>query len=317
MDIFMRLYYGGILWDIRGKVFRGIAVDMSKHAALDRYYSYSFLVPGMLVYGIIFVFPTLMSFFFSFTRWDLSTWTYIGFDNYKSFFQEYALVKSLSNTIVYAVLSSGCKVILGLFLAVVCCSKLRTKGFLETVIYFPNILSPLAVGIMFSSLMHPTKGLINQVLSLLGVVGPDWLGNPRLALYSIILTDIWKGVGVSTVIYIAGIKAIPTEYYEACVVDGGNSLTKFAKITVPLVRPARNTVIILSFIGGLRSFGLVWSMTQGGPGFSSDVLASVIYKQYINGFYGLSIAGNVILLILVSMIAFPLYRFLNRGEYAI
>lgn len=286
-----------------------------KHNVLDKYYSSSFLIPGMIVYGVIFVLPTLMSFFFSFTRWDLTNWTFIGLDNYKSFFHEHALVKSLSNTFIYAVLTSAAKVVLGLLLAVVCCSGLRTKSFLQTLIYFPNILSTLAVGIMFSSLMHPTKGLINQALSLVGIAGPDWLGNPRLALYSIILTDIWKGAGVSMVIYIAGIKAIPTEYYEACEVDGGSSFIKFSRITVPLVRPARNTVIILSLIGGLKSFGLVWSMTQGGPGFSSDVLASVIYKQYVNGFYGLSIAGNVILLVVVCAIAFPLYRYLNKeGE---
>jgi len=126
--------------------------------------------------------------------------------------------------------------------------------------------------------------------------------------------DVWKGVGLATVIYIAGIMSIPLEYYEALQVDGGNNWHKFRYITLPLVRPAMHSVIILSFIGGLRSFDLIWAMTKGGPGFATDVIASIIYKQYQAGFYGLSTAGNVILFIAVALLGVPLYRFLTKRE---
>jgi ABC-type sugar transport system permease subunit len=142
---------------------------------------------------------------------------------------------------------------------------------------------------------------------LLLIVGPDWLGNTRIALLSVALVDVWKGVGIATVIFIAGIMSIPEEYFEALMMDGGNGFHKFWNIILPLSRPAMNSVIILAFIGGLRSFDLIWSMTKGGPGFSTDLIASIIYKQYQGGFYGLSTAGNVILFVVVSALAFPLY----------
>jgi raffinose/stachyose/melibiose transport system permease protein len=128
------------------------------------------------------------------------------------------------------------------------------------------------------------------------------------------LVDVWKGIGMATVIFIAGIMSIPEDYYEALMIDGGNAWHKFKSIILPLSRPAMNTVIILSFIGGLRSFDLIWTMTKGGPGFSTDLIASIIYKQYQAGFFGLSTAGNVILFVLVSALAFPLYAYLNKKE---
>ncbi|GAA3331288.1 hypothetical protein GCM10020331_087280 [Ectobacillus funiculus] len=106
----------------------------------------------------------------------------------------------------------------------------------------------------------------------------------KIALLSVALVDVWKGVGMATVIFIAGIMSIPEDYYEALMIDGGNAWHKFWNIILPLSRPAMNSVIILAFIGGLRSFDLIWAMTKGGPGFSTDLIASIIYKQYQAGF---------------------------------
>jgi raffinose/stachyose/melibiose transport system permease protein len=128
------------------------------------------------------------------------------------------------------------------------------------------------------------------------------------------LVDIWKGVGLATVIYMAGIVAVPAEYYEAAKVDGASSWSTFRHITLPLIRPATFTVITLSLIGGLRSFDLIWAMTSGGPGFASDVIASVVYKQYQAGFYGLSTAGNVVMFLVVMLIVLPLNHFMRKAE---
>lgn len=279
-----------------------------------RAYSFAFLIPAALVYGVFFLVPAVVSFFFAFTRWDLTAWNFIGFDNFKMFFSEGSLNIGFRNTIIYAVLTCGFKVILGLLLGVFLCMPLKTRGFLRSMTFFPNLISTVAVGVAFGSLMHPSKGLINAVLSQVGIGGLDWLGSVKIALFSVIFVDVWKGVGMATVIYIAGIMSIPTHYYEALAIDGGGRWAKFRYITLPLCRPAMNSVIILSFIGGLRSFDLVWTMTKGGPGFTTDLIASIIYKQYAAGFYGLSTAGNVILFIGVSLFAFPLYTFLNRKE---
>ena len=151
-------------------------------------------------------------------------------------------------------------------------------------------------------------------LAAIGIHGPGWLTDASLALYWVALVDLWKGVGLATLIYIASLAAISPDYYEAARIDGATRTQQFWRVTVPLVQPATVTVITLSLIGGLRSFDLIWAMTRGGPGFSSDVLASVIYKQYQAGFYGLSTAGNVILFILISLIILPLAWWFNRQE---
>jgi raffinose/stachyose/melibiose transport system permease protein len=279
-----------------------------------RTYSYLFLVPAFLIYFVFYLLPTVLSLFFSMTRWTLTDWDFIGFDNYVTFFSETALSIGFRNTLIYAVVTCGLKVILGLLLGAFLTSTALFKNYLRSVIFFPTLLSTIAVGIAFSIMMHPSSGLINTSLAALGIVGPDWLGNTKIALLSVALVDVWKGIGVATVIYIAGISAIPGEYYEALKIDGGSSMNAFRYITVPLSRPAMNSVIILAFIGGLRSFDLIWAMTKGGPGFTTDLIASIIYKQYQAGFYGLATAGNVILFVGVSLLAFPLYKYLTKSE---
>ena len=277
-------------------------------------YSYGFLIPGFIIYSVLFLSPTVMSFFFSMTRWTLSEWTFTGLENFIMFFSESSLNIGFRNTLVYAAVTCGLKVVLGFLLGAYLCTDIRSKGFLRSMIFFPTILSTIAVGITFSSLMHPSRGVINVGLAALGLDGPDWLGDPRLALLSVAFVDVWKGVGFATVIYIAGIQAIPAQYYEAIMIDGGSAFHKLRFITLPLSRPAMNTVILLAFIGGLRSFDLVWAMTKGGPGFTTDLIASIIYKQYQGGFYGLATAGNVLLFLIVSVLAVPLSAFLSKSE---
>jgi raffinose/stachyose/melibiose transport system permease protein len=277
-------------------------------------YPYWFLIVPGVIYFVFFVVPTLTSFYYSFTRWDLFTSRWIGLENYRTFFAEQALVIGLRNTLIYAVLTSGLKVVLGMALAVLLTSQIIARGYLRSVIFFPTLVSSIGVGLTFTILMNPEKGLINVALGHLGIAGPGWLTNPNLALISVALVDVWKGVGLATVIFIAGLVSIPGEYNEAAAVDGASRWQVFRTVTLPLARPATASVITLSLIGGLRSFDLIWSMTKGGPGFASDVIASVIYKQYQAGFYGLSTAGSVVLFLLVTIIVVPLTRWLNRGE---
>ena len=273
-----------------------------------------FFVPAAVVYGVLFLYPTVASLFFSLTRWTLYDATFIGLDNFIQFFREPFLVQGLINTLIYGTITSGLKVVLGLLLAVLLTSPIIGRGYLRAVVFFPVLVSTVGVGITFTVMMHPTQGVINETFMLLGIKGPGWLTDPRLALYSVALVDVWKGVGLATVIYIAGLASIPRDYYEASTIDGASGWQNFWNITLPLVRPATVTVIILSLIGGLRSFDLIWAMTRGGPGFTSDVIASVIYKQYQAGFYGLSTAGNVVLFLMVTIIIVPLFWFLNRKD---
>ena len=173
------------------------------------------------------------------------------FDNYATFLGDPQLMSGLRNTIIYAVLTSGLKVIISLPLAMLLTSSIRLKGLFRGIIFFPVLVSTVAVGITFATLMQPSVGLINTALGSLGLPQPDWLGNPSLALYSVALVDVWKGVGIATVIFIAGIMSIPLDYFEAARLEGG-TWVKFRHVIIPLARNATFTVILLSFIGGLR-----------------------------------------------------------------
>ncbi|MBO9112719.1 MULTISPECIES: sugar ABC transporter permease [Rhizobium/Agrobacterium group] len=277
-------------------------------------YPYWFVLPAAVIFTVLFLVPTAASFWFSLTRWDLFNADFIGLENYEQFFREPFLIQGLVNTVIYALLTSAAKTILGLLLAVLLTSGIWAQGFLRTAVFFPVLVSTIGVGITFSVLMHPTRGTINVALAAIGIDGPGWLTDPGWALYSVILVDLWKGIGLATVIFIAGLASIGQEYYEAAKIDGATRRQMFFRVTVPLVRPATVTVVTLSLIGGLRSFDLIWAMTRGGPGFSSDVLASVIYKQYQAGFYGLSTAGNVILFLLIALIVLPMTAWFNRKE---
>jgi raffinose/stachyose/melibiose transport system permease protein len=277
-------------------------------------YPYWFYLPAFAVFFVFFLLPTVSSFYYSLTRWTLFDAEFIGLENFKQFFEEPALTKGLTNTLIYAVTTSGLKVVLGMLLAVLLTSSVIGRAFMRSVVFFPVLVSTIGVGLTFTVLMEPDVGLINEVLAVVGIEGPRWLVDPKLALLSVALVDVWKGVGLATVIYIAGIVSVPREFYDAAKVDGATSVGLFRFITLPLAWPATVTVIILSLIGGLRSFDLIWAMTRGGPGFTSDVIASVIYKQYQAGFYGLSTAGNVVLFVLVTAIILPLYSFLRRRE---
>jgi raffinose/stachyose/melibiose transport system permease protein len=276
-----------------------------------------FYLPAGIIYLGIFIVPTFASLYFSLTRWNFNTSQFIGLDNFVQFFREPALVKGFVNTFIYAAVTSGAKVVLGMGLGVLLTSRIIGRGYLRSVVFFPVLVSAVGVGITFQALMDPGKGLINAALGAVGITGPGWLTNPSLALLSVALVDIWKGVGLATVIYIAGIVSIPHEYVEAARVDGAGSWQVFRRVVIPLSWPATSTVITLSLIGGLRSFDLIWATTRGGPGFTSDVIASVIYKQYQAGFYGLSTAGNVILFVVVTAIVVPLTRWLARKEVAL
>jgi raffinose/stachyose/melibiose transport system permease protein len=275
-------------------------------------YPYWFLVPGGLIFALFFLVPSGIAFYFSLTRWTLFDQEFIGLDNYRQFFAEPALLSGLTHTLIYAVVTSGLKVVLGMALAVLLTGPIIGRGFMRSVAFFPVLVSTIGIGLTFQVLMHPTEGVINQALGVVGIAGPAWLVDPQWALLSVAFVDVWQGVGLATVIYMAGILSIPGDYFEAARSDGASAWQRFRNITLPLAMPATMSVVILSLIGGLRKFDLIWAMTKGGPGFTSDVLASVVYKQYQAGFYGLSTAGNVVLFLLVLVVVLPLFWVLNR-----
>lgn len=273
-----------------------------------------YVLPALVIFTVLFIVPMIISVFFSLTVWSFTDFEFVGLKNYEMFFEDQQLMQGLANTLIYALNTSGSKVILAFFIAVFLTSSVRMRGVMRSVVFFPHLVSNVAIGITFMALMHPSKGLFNALLSSLGMEKVKFLYDPQTALPSVIFTDVWKGLSVSVVIYIAGLQAIDRTYYEAAQIDGASKAQTLWNITLPLVRPAMNTIIILSLIGGLKSFDLIKTMTDGGPGYSSTVLALTVYRQFSNGYYGMSTTGNIIMLVMISMISYPLQRYLLSKE---
>lgn len=277
-------------------------------------YSVWYILPALTVFTVLFIVPMIISVFFSMTVWSFTDFRFVGLQNYKMFFEDSQLLQGLGNTLIYAFSTSMSKVVLALLISIFLTSNIRLRGALRSVVFFPHLVSNVAIGITFCALMHPTKGVFNAVLTSFGLKASKFVYSPNTSLVSVIVTDVWKGLSVSTVIYIAGLQAIDRTYYEAAEIDGASRLQTFWNITLPLVRPAMNTVIILSLIGGLKSFDLIKTMTDGGPGNSSTVLALTVYRQFANGYYGMSTTGNIIMLVMISLISYPLQKFLLSRE---
>ena len=227
-------------------------------------YPHWFLLPGAAVYAALFIIPSFASFYFAFTRWTFFDVTFIGFDNFVTFFNDPQLSKAFTNTLIYGALTSVLKVVLGLGLGMLFTSDILAEG---TCVQWCSSLfwsSTVGVGITFQALLDPFDGVMNNVLAIFGIDGPGWLTNPDLVLYSIIGIDVWKGRSCRA--HLHG----RSRFDPARVLRSGEGrwcerVGDFRFITLPFVRPATTTVVILSLIGGLRSFEIIWATTGGGP----------------------------------------------------
>ena len=292
---------------------------------VDKTYPLWFHIPGGLVYLVLFIVPTVFSFYFAFTRWTLFKSTFIGFDNFVLFFNEPGLIGSLKNTLIYGFLTSSSKVVLGMLLAVVLSAPIIARGYLRSVTFFPVLISAVGVGLTFQVLLDPFNGIVNKVISsMTGADGPGWLTDPNIALLSVVGIDVWKGIGLATLIYIAGIAAIPNEYFEAARVDGASAWNTFRFITLPLIMPyimvavvITNTTVIVEAIIAIASYvieqvaGLV---TNGGTNYDtiSGIKGSGIVGKMIIGFFAILIwlvrmASIMVVNILITIRFIQLY----------
>ena len=247
------------------------------------------------------------------TIWNLKEARFVGLENFITFFSMTNTRTALINTAIFALVTCSVKIILGLLLAQYICNGIKSGNYLKIVIFFPYLLGNVVVALAFRAILEPA-GTVNQFLQLIGLDAVRWLTDKRFALMTCIVADIWKGIGTVTIILIAGICAIPKSYYEAAAIDGASPWRAFRKITLPLLIPSFNTVLTLCLIGGLRSYDLVQALTGGGPGYSSEVLGTVIYKLFARGSYGLATAGNVILFIIVAFVVFPINSYVAKRE---
>jgi raffinose/stachyose/melibiose transport system permease protein len=277
-----------------------------------------FALPAMLLFAFVVLVPSVRGVYYAFTNWDGldPAFSFIGSDNFGQMFQDPDAVKAIWHTLLIAVAITIIQNGVGLLLALGVNTIIKSRNLLRVLLFAPAVITPIVTAYLWRNLLGP-DGAVN---SLLGAVGlgswrQDWLGNPRLALWSIVGVIVWQFCGYSMVIFLAGMQSIPKEIYEAAAIDGGGAVRRFWSITRPLLAPAFTINLMLSIIGGIKLFDQVYGLTGGGPGHATDTMSTLIYKDaFTLGEFGYSIALAVVLTIIVAVVSSGQYLFLSRNE---
>lgn len=279
-------------------------------------YPVYFALPGIFLFLLFFIVPFLMGFRYSFTNWNFRRADFVGLENYVSILKNPNMSIAFKNTFLFTIVTTAGKVSIGMLLAALLNRKLKTTNYLRTVFYMPAVVNSIAVGIVFTSLMHPSKGLINTALRAAGLTGfqPKWLTDTGIAMLSICFIEIWKWSGYTMMILLAGMQNISKDYYEAALMDGATKWQQFTKITVPLLMASINNVVVLSIIGGLKVFDIVVATTGGGPGYATEVFNTMIYNSYSYQKYGEATAGTTLLAVMILIITLCTYRTIAKNE---
>lgn len=298
-----------------------------KRRLRETFEAYLYLLPALAVVLVFRIIPIIMSVRVSLFDWGMAgPRAFVGFGNYLAVLRDPVFWKSLLNTGWYMVFTVPLELFLSLFVAILLNQKIRALGLYRTIYYLPVVTSIVAVSVVWRWILHPDRGLLNYMLSWVGVHGIRWLQDPRglfqlivgdhsnslpyalrgpsIAMCSLIMMGVWKGIGYNIVIFLAGLQNIPRTYYEAARIDGAARFRLFRSITWPLISPTTYYVLIMSSIIAFETFAQVWIMTgppAGGPLSTTKV---VMYYFYENSFelwrlgYGASIAFIAFLIIL-------------------
>jgi raffinose/stachyose/melibiose transport system permease protein len=285
---------------------------------LQNRYPFYFVLPALILYVVFFIIPNVSGIGLAFTDWSSyrSEINFIGLDNFRRIFSpDEAYMTYISNTFIFTISTSIVKLVLGLALALLLNQGIKRFVHLyRMMVFLPAVLPILVVALIFRSILNPATGLLNTFLRGIGAdaLASPWLVDPRIALGSVIGVDTWRGVGYIMVILLAGLQTIPREYYEAAEVDGANAWSRLRHITLPLLMPAIVVVTVLNVLYGLRVFDIVYALTNGGPGYATEVLATGIFRAFAQGLYGLGTAINSLLFVILIVAGYFVIRLLQR-----
>ena len=264
---------------------------------------YLLMAPATIVALCISCFAIVFCIVLSFYKWDLiaDTRTFVGWSNYQYIFTDPLFLKSLSNTIVYAIyivfVGTALKVLLGLFM------NKNTAGhnFVQTIMFTPHIIASVAVAIVFRYMMMPEGGVFNMILGWFGLPPSGWYLDQKTALISLVIIALWSGMGYGVLLVISGLRAIPDYVYEAAKLDRSSKVNTLFKVSVPLLSPTIFYILITTCVGAFTTYDIVDLMTQGGPNNATSMLTYYIYEQGIRFMhYGRAMAAAVILMIIAS-----------------
>jgi raffinose/stachyose/melibiose transport system permease protein len=277
-----------------------------------------FTAPAMALFAFVVLLPSARGVWYAFTDWDGldPDFAFIGLDNFRQLTRDPDARQAIGNTLIIAVAITIIQNGVGLLMALGVNTVIKSRNVLRVFLFAPAVITPIVTAYLWRNLLGPT-GAVN---SLLGAVGLDswqrnWLGDPELALWSIVGVIVWQFAGYSMVIFLAGLQSVPREVYEAAAIDGAGPVRRFWSVTRPLLAPAFTINLMLSIIGGIKLFDQVWALTGGGPGHATDTLSTLIYKDaFTLGEFGYSIALAVVLTLIVAVVSTGQYAVLARQE---
>ena len=271
----------------------------------NRRKAYLFLLPNFLGFIVFTLIPVAMALFYSFTNYDGNKkMDFVGLDNFIKLFSDSSFVISLQNTIIYTIVTVPLIIVLSLLVSVLMNNGVKGAPVYRAIMLFPHIASIVAVTVVWQFLYNAKSGPINQILRSIGIANPpSWLSDKKTALLAVMIMIIWKGIGYYMITYLAGLRGIPKDQYEAATVDGANAWEKLIYVTVPNLRPVTFYATIMCIINSFQVFTPIYVMTKGGPGRATSVLVLKIYEDaFVNYKFGYASAEAMILFLLILVV---------------
>jgi raffinose/stachyose/melibiose transport system permease protein len=292
-------------------------VALSKPKRGGRWSPWLFAIPALAVYVGFLVYPALSSVWFSLTNWDglSATYKFVGLDNYLKMPSDPVVVTAVRNNLIWTVVTIAVPTVIGLALAIALNGKVHGKPILRLIFYTPAVLPLVSIASIWGWLYNPDAGAINSFLRLIGLDGlaQPWLGQDSTALWAVMVPAIWLRTGFPMLLYLAALQGIPNDLYEAATVDGATKWQQFWHVTMPSLRPAHYIVLALSLIDSFKVFDMIYAMTYGGPGTSTQVMGTWMYFnvfQYYQAGYGTAIA--VVITLVAIAVGIPYVRSQTR-----
>ncbi len=280
----------------------------------DGTWAFLLLLPNLLGFLAFTLIPVFASFFLSFTSWDMLTpVVWVGLQNYIDLWKDETFVKVFWNTIYFSAVSVPLGIVISLCLAAAL-DRISLKKFYRAAYFLPVVSSMVAIAVVWQFIYNPEYGIMNYVLGLFGVDGPDWLTSTVWAMPAVILTSVWKNLGFNMLIFLAGLQGISDDYYEAADLDGAKWHQKFLLITVPLLSPTTFFVTVMSFIASFQVFDTIFLMTQGGPARSTSVIVHYLYEQGFK-YFNMGYASAMAYILFFMMFVITMFQFWRQRKW--
>jgi len=274
-----------------------------------------FVAPNLLLFGVFSYWPMVQNAYLSTVRWDMISPVKlgVGLANYRYLIEDDTFRQVVLNTFYFTAVAVGASLLLGLATALLLNQPLRGRDGARAVLFAPTLLSGAAIAIVWVYVFDPRFGLLAQVLGWVGLGSPDWLNEPAWAMPAIIIVYVWKNLGFATVIFLAGLQAIPKDLYEAATIDGAGPWWRFRSVTLPMLSPITFFLTVTSILNTFQSFDLIQVMTRGGPVDATNTLIYYVYEQGFVAFNaGRAAAAAMILFALMFAVTLVQLRYTEQ-----